>query len=85
MDFLSYLTVLILFKTKYSEKNETKALIVLGVLFLISAALVEFDSIWGLFEKKKPSFSLTYIIICFIQGAIFLLISIYKFVLAKKA
>lgn len=81
---LSYVAVLLLFKKKYSKKNEITTLIVLGFLFMLSSALVELDSIKSIIKRKEPLPSVEYVVICLIQGIVFLAISIYKFLLAKE-
>jgi divalent metal cation (Fe/Co/Zn/Cd) transporter len=75
---------LLLFRSSFTKKNEIKALAVLAMLFLISSILVEYDSITSILYKTKLTTSSTYIAISFVQGFIFLILTIYKFSLAKK-
>ena len=65
-------------------KKERYALTALGVLFFISAAIVEYESIQNIALVIKPKPSNGFIIINMIQGVLFLYIGIYKFKLSKK-
>jgi len=84
LDILSFITILLLFKSSFSKKNEIKALVVLALLFFISSILVEYDSITSIVYKIKLVKSDTYIWTSFIMGIVFFVLTIYKIFLAKK-
>lgn len=84
MDILAYVIVLLLFRGRYSKSREQTTLFLLGFLFVISSVLVEFDSITSILSRKQPVPSISYIVVCLIQGSVFFSISIYKLILARE-
>jgi divalent metal cation (Fe/Co/Zn/Cd) transporter len=86
LDILSFLIILwrYLGDKEKSEKREKNALFVLGFLFLVSSAIVLFNSIYNLVLRVKLESSIFFIFINIIQGLIFLGIGGYKYYLSKK-
>lgn len=89
LDILAYMVVIWRFtsvsnrKLKSSTKDRV-ALLCLGFFFVLSSIGVEYESLHNLIFKIKPIPSFLFIIIGFFETLLFGLLSILKFLLAKR-
>lgn len=69
---------------KQTQRKDMIASISLALLFLTSAFWVEMQSVKSYIYEEKPSMSLLFIIIAIFQSALFSILAIIKFYLARK-
>lgn len=85
LDLLSFVAIIWRYSSRECSVNkERNTLLILAFLFIISACLVEIESIRNMLNYIKPNMSKGFIIINFAQGACFAILGAYKFYLASK-
>jgi divalent metal cation (Fe/Co/Zn/Cd) transporter len=67
-----------------SETRDTRASLVLGMLFILSAVVIEFESVQNLLLITKPVPSGLFILASVLESVTFSLLSIIKFMIAQQ-
>jgi divalent metal cation (Fe/Co/Zn/Cd) transporter len=67
-----------------SDKRDSRANLVLAVLFVFSAVCIEFEALKNLISEQKPVPSGLFILASVLESVTFSLLSITKFIIAQK-
>ncbi len=87
LDVVAYIVVIWRFaKTgdSHSDKKDRVSLISLGIVFVVSSVVIEYESIHNLVFKIEPVASVTFVVIGFVECFLFSTITIAKFMIANK-